>query len=141
MGLALRDWAGSLLGLPPVYVPVAGDPGETAIGTGPDARLGERLITPQDGTVWHNRVTARSVLGFCWRRPVRRAGRITIPLLLVVPEQDTVAPTGPAARLARKARHGELQRVAGGHYDVYQGGASFEDTVNAETEFLHRHFG
>jgi fermentation-respiration switch protein FrsA (DUF1100 family) len=140
MVLALWDRAGSLLGRPPVYVPVAADSGETAIGAGSDARFGERLLTPPDGAAWRNRVTARSILSFCWRRPVRRAGKIGIPILLVVPEQDTVAPVRPAIRVTRKAPGGELHRSAGGHYDVYRGGASFQDTVDAEVEFLHRHF-
>jgi hypothetical protein len=30
-------------------------------------------------------------------------------------------------------------RTAGGHYDVYEGGASFDDVIRVELEFLHRH--
>src|SRR6478735_7137895 len=29
--------------------------------------------------------------------------------------------------------------VTGGHYDVYQGGESFNDVIQVELEFLHRH--
>jgi hypothetical protein len=32
-----------------------------------------------------------------------------------------------------------LFRSAGGHYDVYEGGASFEDVLRVELEFMRRH--
>ena len=34
---------------------------------------------------------------------------------------------------------GEVHRSRGGHYDVYQGGQSFDDVIQVELEFLHRH--
>jgi hypothetical protein len=32
-----------------------------------------------------------------------------------------------------------LFRSGGGHYDVYEGGASFTDVLRTEIDFLHRH--
>lgn len=87
-------------------------------------------MTPKDGTEWSNRVAARSLLSFSWRRPVRRAAAIRCPILLIVAEQDTMAPVD-AVR--------ELYRSGGGHYDVYEGGRSFDDVLPVEVEFLHRH--
>jgi len=34
---------------------------------------------------------------------------------------------------------GIMFRSAGGHYDVYEGGAGFADVLRAEVDFLHRH--
>ena len=34
---------------------------------------------------------------------------------------------------------GEVHRSRGGHYDGYQGGQSFDDVIQVELEFLHRH--
>ena len=34
---------------------------------------------------------------------------------------------------------GEVHRSPGGHYDVYQGVQSFDDVIQIELEFLHRH--
>jgi dienelactone hydrolase len=135
---ALRDRLGSVFGRPPRYLPGAGAPGELAVGATPDALFGQELMTPRDSTPWHNRVAARSLLSFSWRRPVRRAAAIRCPILLVVAEHDTMAPVGPALRVADKAPRGELHRSRGGHYDVYQGGQSFDDVVGVELEFLHR---
>ena len=139
LAAALLDRLGSVFGRPPRYLPGAGRPGELAIGATEDARFGEKLMTPKDSTEWRNRVAARSLLSFSWRRPVRRAAAIRCPILLVVAEQDTMAPVGPAVRVTEKAPCGELYRSRGGHYDVYQGGASFDDVIRVELEFLHRH--
>jgi hypothetical protein len=57
----------------------------------------------------------------------------------VVPEHDTIAPVRPALRIAEIAPRAELHRSGGGHYDVYEGGESFDDVLNVEVEFLHRH--
>jgi uncharacterized protein len=70
---------------------------------------------------------------------VRRAAAIRCPILLIVAEHDTMAPTGPAIRVAETAPRGELYRSRGGHYDVYQGGKSFDDVLRVEVEFLRRH--
>ena len=139
LAVALADRLGSIFGRPPRYLPGAGRPGELAIGATEDALFGERLMTPKDGTEWRNRVAARSLLSFSWRRPVRRAAAIRCPILLVVAEQDTMAPVDPAVRVTQKAPRGELYRSRGGHYDVYRGGRSFDDVLRVEVEFLHRH--
>src|SRR5882724_2605493 len=138
-GLALLDRFGSLIGRQPIYIPGHGRPGELSIGATPDGPFGEKLMTPQDGTPWHDRVAARSLLSFSWRRPVRRAASVRVPFLLVVPEADSIAPVPAALEVARKAPGAELFRSAGGHYDVYEGGASFAEVLRTEVDFLHRH--
>src|SRR5260221_872707 len=138
-GLALLDRVGSLFGCPPIYIPGHGRPGELSTRATPDGPFGGKLMTPKDGTPWHDRVAARSLLSFSWRRPVRRAAYVRVPLLLVVPEADTIAPVPAALKVARRAPGAELFRSAGGHYDVYEGGASFADVLRTEVDFLHRH--
>jgi uncharacterized protein len=139
LGLALLDQLGSLVGRQPIYIPGHGRPGELSIGATPDGPFGEKLMTPKDGTRWHDRVAARSLLSFSWRRPVRRAASVRVPLLLVVPEADTIAPVPPTLEVARRALRAELFRSAGGHYDVYEGGASFADVLRVELDFMRRH--
>jgi fermentation-respiration switch protein FrsA (DUF1100 family) len=138
-GLALLDRLGSLFGRLPIYIPGHGKPGELSIGATPDGPFGEKLMTPNDGTQWHDRVAARSLLSFSWRRPVRRAAYVRVPFLLVVPEADSIAPVPAALEVARTAPGAELFRSAGGHYDVYKGGAGFADVLQTEVDFLHRH--
>ena len=59
------------------------------------AFAGLEIIRPKDGTVWQNRVAARSLLGIAAHRPVRKAADIQCPILLVVGENDTIAPADP----------------------------------------------
>ena len=138
-GLALLDSLGSLFGRRPIYIPGHGKPGDLSIGATPDGLFGQRMMTPKDGTRWNDRVAARSLLSFSWRRPVRRAASVRVPFLLVVPEADTIAPVDAALEVAHRAPGAELFRSAGGHYDVYEGGAGFTDVLRTEVEFLHRH--
>jgi len=96
-------------------------------------------MTPREPANFHNRVAARSVLSVATHRPVRRAAAIRGPILLVVAQDDTMAPTGPALRVAEQAPRAELYRSRGGHYDVYEGGKDHDNALRAEVEFLHRH--
>jgi hypothetical protein len=138
-GLALVDRIGSFFGRQPIYIPGHGKPGELSFGATPDGEFGQEIMTPKDGTPWHDRVAARSLLSFFWRRPVRRASSVRVPLLLVVPKADSIAPVPAALEVARKAPGAELFRSTGGHYDVYEGGAGFADVLRTEIDFLHRH--
>jgi len=138
-GLALLDRLGSLFGRRPIYIPGHGRPGDLSIGATPDGPFGEKLMSPKDGTLWNDRVAARSLLRFSWRRPVPRAASVRVPFLLVVPEADTIAPVPAALQVARTAPGAELFRCTGGHYDVYEGGAGFVDALRTEVDFLHRH--
>ncbi|QUQ66054.1 alpha/beta hydrolase [Kutzneria sp. CA-103260] len=138
VSLGLLDKLGSMLGRRPIYLPVNGDAGELAMVATDDAMTGARLIDPGDARLWRNRVTARSVLAIGAHRPVRKAAEIRIPILMVVAETDAMAPVGPALRVAELAARGELVRYSGAHYDVYRGGAAFDEVVEAEVEFLRR---
>ena len=84
-------------------------------------------------------MAARSLLSIPVQRPVRHAGDISIPILLIVAEHDTQAPVGPALSVAERASEAELHRSKGGHYDVYAGGVAFNDVIEWEVEFLRRH--
>jgi fermentation-respiration switch protein FrsA (DUF1100 family) len=138
---AILDRVGSLFGRPPMYLPVSVAPGKWGTTDSPDALYGKQLMAPREPVDWHNRVAARSLLSVPAHRPVRRAGDINIPILLIVAESDTQAPVGPALAVAERAPRAELHRSKGGHYDVYEGGAAFDDVIEWEVEFLRRHAG
>jgi pimeloyl-ACP methyl ester carboxylesterase len=136
--VGVLDRLGSLLGRPPRYIPAGVAPGEFGAIANAAAFAGLDIIRPKDGTEWPNRVAARSVLGIGAHRPVRKAAEIRCPILLVVAENDTIAPVGPALRLAERAPKAELFRSRGGHYGVYEGGEDYDRVLNVEVQFLHR---
>ncbi len=135
---ALADLAGSLFGRRPRYVPISVPPGQFGVIATDDAMVGMARLDPGDGS-WSNEITARSLLDVTMHRPVKRARNARCPLLMVVAEHDTMAPTRPALAAAAHAPRGELYRSRGGHYDVYAGGLDHENVLRVETAFLHRH--
>ncbi|HXY67071.1 MAG TPA: alpha/beta hydrolase [Mycobacterium sp.] len=137
---AIADLAGSALGRGPRYLPISVPPGQLGVIATDDAMLGYARLHPVDGS-WPNEITARSLLDVTVHRPVRRARKARCPLLMVVAEHDTMAPTGPALAVANRAPLGELYRSRGGHYDVYAGGLDHENVLRAEMSFLRRHAG
>jgi fermentation-respiration switch protein FrsA (DUF1100 family) len=141
MGTAVLDWIGGVLGRSPRYLPISVAPGAWGVTNTDDALYGKQLIEPKDSTAWHNRLAARSLLSISAHRPVKQAAAIRRPILLIVAEQDTMAPVEPALRVAELAPLAELYRSRGGHYDVYQGGKDFDRVLNREVEFLRRQAG
>jgi dienelactone hydrolase len=141
LAVGLLDRLGSLLGRPPRYIPAGVGPGEFGAVSDAVAAAGLEIIRPKDGAEWHNRVAARSILGIPLHRPVRKAGDIRCPILVVAAEHDSIAPTGPALRVADRAPRGELYHTRGDHYDVYEGGKDHDNALRVEVEFLHRHAG
>jgi len=141
MSVALADRIGSLLGRAPIYLPISVAPGQWGVSDTPDALFGKEMVAPREPVHWNSRLAARSLLSISMHRPVRRAASIRIPILLIVAETDTQAPVAPALRVAELTAHAELHRSKGGHYDVYQGGVAFDDTLRLEVEFLRRHAG
>jgi alpha-beta hydrolase superfamily lysophospholipase len=135
---ALADLAGSVFGRRPRYLPISVPPGQLGVIATDDAMVGMDRLDPGDGS-WSNEITARSLLDVTTHRPVRRARTARCPLLMVVAERDTMAPTGPALAVATNAPLGELYRSRGGHYDVYAGGLDHENVLRVETFFLERH--
>jgi uncharacterized protein len=138
---AVADRLGALLGRAPIYLPISVAPGDWGVSDTPDALFGKQLAAPREPVAWNNRLAARSLLSIAAHRPVRRAADIGIPILLIVAEEDTQAPVGPALKVAKRAPRAELHRSKGGHYDVYEGGVAFDDVIEWEVEFLRRHAG
>ncbi|MFJ9370256.1 hypothetical protein ACIRRA_38350 [Nocardia sp. NPDC101769] len=136
---AVADLLAGVVGGAPKYVPLSVGPDSFGVIATTDALTGLHRLTPADGDPWPNRITARSLLDIVVHRPVRAAHRIQCPLLMVVAETDTMAPTGPATQAAARAPRGELYRSRGGHYDVYADGVDHSDVLRVELEFLTRH--
>jgi pimeloyl-ACP methyl ester carboxylesterase len=142
-GRAIADVFGSLLGREPRYIPVTTDPGTVGLIATPDAQPGREMILrtlPADVN-WPNRITARSLFNIARSRPARRAADIRCPFLMIVAQHDTMAPTKPAAKAAARAPRGQLFRSQGEHYDVYDGGAAFDEVLDLERRFFTRELG
>jgi uncharacterized protein len=137
MARAVRDVVGMCLGRAPVLVATAGRPGSAALMTAPDAEPGYLALVPGDAP-FENRVAARFALDIVRYRPGRRTRGIDCPMLFCVCETDSVAPSGPTLRYARKAPRGEIRRYPDGHFDIYRG-EPFERVLHDQLAFLTAH--
>jgi uncharacterized protein len=127
--LAVADVIGSWFGVGPIYVTTANTGNSwLAMMDAPDVPEGWARLMPEDDGGFLNKV----------HRPGRRMGRAVKPYLAVVTESDSVASLKGAEHAAKIAPLGEMVRVKGGHFDVYKGGISFDESVKAQLEFLKR---
>jgi pimeloyl-ACP methyl ester carboxylesterase len=121
----------------PALVPVVGEPGSDAVISAPGSVAGYQAIM---GPTFRNEMLGRGILRLALNRPVRSAGKLTCPILLIVADNDNIAPAAAVHRVARKAPHSEVEAFACGHFDIYLGEV-FEKSVARQVEFLSRHLG
>lgn len=131
------DLLRSLLFLSPHYVPVFGPPERFAMLNRPGCEEGYRRLVPE-GSAWQNRCAAREMLLSLMNRPVRFAGRVACPALVVVALQDQLLPPRTATKAAALMPHATVVNSAGDHFAPYFG-EEFERLVAVQTEFLRRH--
>ena len=136
-GRGILDALGSLIGLRPRLVALAGPPGTVALLTTPDSLDGERALRAGRYPDWEQTAAARSALRMTLYRPGRAAARVSCPLLVVVADQDRSALAEPAVAAVGRAPRGELVRVPGGHYAPFLD--EHEHVVEAEVSFLRQH--
>lgn len=136
-GRGIVDAFGGVIGRQPRLVPLVGPRGSVAMLTAPDAHDGVRALRADRYPEWQQAVAARSTLPLITYRPGKAAARVRAPLLVLVCDQDQIAPAEPAGRAARRAPHGELVHMSGGHYAPFL--EQHERAVEAELSFLRRH--
>jgi dienelactone hydrolase len=134
---AVRDRVAALRHREPVLVPLAGEPGDTALMTAEDVVPGFLSLVP-DGVTFRNEVAARVALDILRDRPGRKARQVQCPLHVTVCQYDSVAPARATSRLVRRAPEVEVLRRPCGHFDIYTG-QEFERVVEAQLSFLRRH--
>jgi fermentation-respiration switch protein FrsA (DUF1100 family) len=133
----LRDSVRGSLGLSPLTIPAAGQPGALAAVTSPDALSGMARITPPDST-WRNEVLARFTLSTALYRPGLMAERLRCPLLVCIADGDLLIPPKPALQMVDRAARAELRRYPFGHFAMYYG-EGFARASLDQADFLRRH--
>lgn len=109
-----------------------------AMLSAPDVSDGLARLMPEDGGPFLNQITARGLFSILVHRPAQQIRRSIKPYLAVCTEYDSVASLKGAEQAARNTPLGEIVKVKGGHFDVYKGGVSLEETLKALFEFLRR---
>jgi pimeloyl-ACP methyl ester carboxylesterase len=132
---AIYDAVGQQLGRAPHMIPAIGPPGSLAPISAPGAMEGYHSIM---GPNYRNEMQARGVLGIMANRPILAAPKLRCPLLLVLAEQDNIAPPSAVRKVAERTG-AEVLALPSGHFDIYTG-EMFERSVTAQVDFLRRTF-
>lgn len=135
--IASLDKLGSLVGLKPKLVDLAGPPRSMALMNAADVVAGYQALIPP-GLQHEGKVAARVGLAISRHFPGHYAKKVRCPILFAICEQDSVAPAGPTLRYARQAPKGEITSYPIGHFDIYIGDA-FKQAIADQLAFLQRH--
>ena len=129
-------------GEPTMLAAVTDDPAGQAMMPAPDAYEWFTKGAANRAPNWKNEVTARSLEWASEYEPGSYISRISpTPLLMLVADNDTVAPFQFALDAFEEARQPkELKVVSGGHFDAY-GGPGFEECASAARDHFVKHLG
>jgi uncharacterized protein len=123
-------------GRPPYLVPIIGEPGETALFTGPEVKAA--LVAKGLGGSWRNEFAPRFIFAVPRYEPAKLIERLKMPLLVCVGDRDRETPADYVARVVDRAPRAELRRYAASHFEMYHG-ETLNRVLRDQTEFLRSH--
>jgi uncharacterized protein len=133
----IRDAVRGARDRPPYLVPIVGEPGQTALFTGPEVR--EALEAKGlEGSLWRNEFAPRFVFALPRYQPGKAVERLGMPLLVCVADRDRETPADFAARFVERAPRGELRRYPASHFEMYHG-ETFKRVLADQVHFLRSH--
>lgn len=137
VSMGLADFAASLVGAGPVYVPCMGR------GQGWAAYVNDESMDQIDqirGPQWQNRLAPRDFVRWPFR-PVRHMADLRCAMQIFAAERDDLTPSSPAVRAAKMAgERAELHRYPVGHFGVYVGAVQ-DEIIEKQTTFFVKKLG
>lgn len=137
--MGLLDLVGGLLGFKPIYFPLVGRPGETAVMNTPEC-WGGYLPLVSEGADWHNHVTARSLLSLPLYRAIKVADKVRAPTLLMGGLHDSLVSIDDIRALARRMPNAELREYDCDHFQPYYP-PLFDSFATEQADFLAQKLG
>jgi len=132
--LGLTDALRGLLGMKPLYFPLVGKAGESAVMNTPECWEGYLGLVPE-GSPWKNQVTARSLLYLPMYRAIKVAHRVTSPTLLMGGVHDSLVDIKDIRALARRLPGADLREYDCNHFEPYYP-PWFETFATEQADFL-----
>lgn len=133
----IEDLLRKAFGRPRRYVPIVGPPGSSALVSADGALAGWESTCPP-GHEFDNRMAASDASTLVFTSALRRARRITAPLLVCVCDREELTSPRYAELVARGAPHGVEFHYESGHFDIYQPPV-LERALADQTLFLREH--
>jgi uncharacterized protein len=136
--VGVRDAVRMLRRHEPLMIPTVGRPGELAGMSSEESEPGMRAIA---GPTWRNEVTGRAVFAEWTNRAITRIEKVRCPILVVIADRDSVAPSAAARAAAWRAKgRVEVRDYPCLHFDIYLGEWR-EHAIADQLYFLRRHLG
>jgi len=123
------------------YFPIVGPPGSAALLQNPGDEQGYLgILNPAaDDTGWKNAATTNSALHLMFSRPLNTVANITVPVLLIAAEQDTLCPATYIQVAKERIPNAEIIIIpSAGHFDVYTGD-ELQIMLSAQVKFFNLH--
>lgn len=122
------------LSLSPHYSPAVGRPGSFAAMNTEESYPGYMSIAGND-PAWENKIASRAFLKMALYNPIRRAGKVKAPALVMAGRYDSLIPLDAVVALSENLPKGKLIIVDCNHFEAYSG-SFFEQFSEAQASFL-----
>lgn len=134
---AIRDLWRAATAREPYLVQIYGAPDEFAVLNTHDTKAGyESLIPP--GLEVENATPARIFLTLVLYRPIRWAGKVKCPALVIAGENDSLIPIEGVKKAAAKMKQAEFVSLPLDHFAPYLG-EPFNQVSKKQLDFLKKH--
>lgn len=131
-----RDFVRSWFGLSPHKIPIAGKPGTVAVLAFSEAFEAFNIFATDS---FINEVCARILIRLDKYRPIKKAKKVSCPVLLQICDKDEPVPVSSIEDAAKDMGiYSEVKHYPIGHFDIYFG-SNFEISVNDQLDFLKKH--
>ena len=121
----------------PVYRPIIGRGHEVAAMTTPDAWDGYLSQLPENAK-WENKTRARIFLEIANYNPVRFAHQLSMPVVVISGQRDTIIPEQCIRAAAQKMPNAEYYMLNSNHFELCDG-ELFEQNITLQINFLKKH--
>ena len=132
--LGVTDAVRGLLGMQPLYFPLVGKVGDTAVMNTAECWDGYLGLVPEHST-WKNQVTARSLLYLPLYRAIKVAHNVSSPTLLMGGIHDSLVAIEDIRALAARLPGSDLREYDCDHFQPYYA-PLFETFVTEQADFL-----
>jgi len=135
---AIIDSVRALFGATPYEYPVVGREGEKGIMNTPGSYEGYLKLVPEE-TTWRNALPARVGLYVPWYSPLKNAGKVQCPALVIAATEDSLIPVAAVKAMADKIPGSTYVELGTDHFQPYIE-PYFSENIGIQQQFIEDHF-
>ncbi len=137
-GAAIIDSVRALFGAAPYEYPIVGREGEKGIMNTPESYEGYLKLVSEH-TSWRNALPARVGLYIPWYSPLRNAGKVQCPALIIAATNDSLIPVTAVKDMADKISNSIYVEIETDHFQPYIE-PYFSENIGIQQQFIADNF-